>query len=120
MPGHVADTIRQLGSATSKRKNVNAVLTHDKGPLLVGRDGEGTVYFAHVPFQVSREDRMDIDHHDPEFMGPHVLLMREIGVEGHENTKLLFSGRKELVIIVVFPPLILGRCHLVSSRKLGT
>ena len=63
---------------------------------------------------------MDVDHYDPEFSGPDVLLMCEIGVEGHENTELLFSGRKELVIVVVFPLLILGRYHLVSFRKLGT
>lgn len=108
-PSHVADTIRRLGSATSTTKNINAVLTHDKGSLLVGRDGEGTVHFAHVPLQVTWENRMNVDHHDTEFPGLHVLLMREICIKGDKNVERPLGRREEPVIVVILPSLIPGR-----------
>jgi hypothetical protein len=119
--GHDSPTrIGNVKSATSRGKNVNAALTHNKDSLFFGRDREGTVHLAHVPFQVTWEDRMNVYHHDTDVSGPNVLLMREIGVEGNENIEFRFSCRKELVIVVVFPSLIPSRYHLVFVRQLGT
>ena len=66
---------RARQSTSLRRRKVDSAFPYHDGSLSLSGDGKGTPDLVHLPLQVVRDDRMDVDGDDPSMM---TILMSQV------------------------------------------